>query len=112
MNVAKMWHFLRIVQKTCLEYCISFLIRMYAHAPEQRLVCCHRYGLPEVSMGNRFISVGGAHQFSKLQDLVICGGQEKRLRVCLCILMDSTVDSVPVIVTLGSQAVCAVRRST
>lgn len=57
---------------------------MYSHAPEQWLVCCHCYGLPEVSMGNRFVGVGGAHQFSKLQDLVICGGQEKGLRVLFC----------------------------
>lgn len=48
-----------------------FLICMYPHAPEQRLVCGHHYRLPGVSMGNRFIGVGGGHKFSKLQDLVI-----------------------------------------
>lgn len=50
---------------------------MYPHAPEQWLVCCYHYRFPGVSMGNRFIGVGGAYKLSKLQDLVICGGQKK-----------------------------------
>lgn len=74
--------FLRLtIKKSLPQCCFSFLICMYSHAPQQWLVCCHCYRLPWVSMGNRFIGVGGAYQFSKLQDLVICGGQEKRFNV-------------------------------
>lgn len=50
---------------------MSLPILSDAHAPEQRLVCCHGYRLPGVSRGNRFVGVGGAHQLPKLQDLVI-----------------------------------------
>lgn len=98
------WHF---CVKTQSKKIPSFSICVYPHAPEQRLVCCHRYSLPGVSMGNGFICVGGAHQFSKLQDLVICGGQEKKKRCkdWFCAVMDSTVDFIQAVVTLCSKVV-------
>lgn len=50
---------------------MSFTIVLDAHAPKQRLVCGHSYRLSGVSRGNWLVSVGGAHQLPKLQDLVI-----------------------------------------
>lgn len=86
-----------------------FLICMYPHAPEQRLVCCHHYRLPGVSMGNRFIGVGRAHKFSKLQDLVICGGDET---ASMCAVMNSAVEAGHILGTLCSQVFRVERRST
>lgn len=48
---------------------LSFLV--YPHAPQQRLISCYGDGLPQQSGGNRLVGVGGAHQFPKLQDLII-----------------------------------------
>lgn len=75
-------------KKKPFQCCFTSLISTYPHAPQQWLVCFHYYGLPWVSMDDRFIGVGGAYQFSKLQDLVICGGQGKQVKV----LISSTAD--------------------
>lgn len=103
--------FLRLtIKKSFLQCCFSFLICMYSHAPQQWLVCCHHYWLPWVSMGNRFIGVGGAYQFSKLQDLVICGGQEKRFNVF--VWWNEFHCWLEIVHTLCSKVVRAVFRST
>lgn len=50
---------------------MSFPVFTDAHAPKKRLVCGHGYGLPGLSGVSGLISVGGAYQLAKLQDLII-----------------------------------------
>lgn len=59
------------VVKKLLPSSLSFSFLVYPHAPQQRLVGCHSDRLPEVPRSNWLVGVGGAHQFSKLQDLII-----------------------------------------
>lgn len=60
-----------ILEGGVAPWSMSFPVPADAHAPEQWLVRCHGYRFPLVSLGDRLVGVGCAHQLPELQYLVV-----------------------------------------